>query len=86
MRRNLILSSLLTLLKILKFDLFRTFSLNNSSRLVKIQGLKYIYVLSEFKHTEFFTSRGAYLLNTTLEVPSVEFSEAGLDRAKFGFN
>ena len=35
MRRNLILSSLLTLLKILKFELFKTFSLNNSSRLLK---------------------------------------------------
>ena len=28
--------------------------------------MKYIYVLFEFKHTEFFTSHGGYLLNTTL--------------------
>ena len=27
-----------------------------------MQGLKYIYVLFEFKHTEFFTSHGGYLL------------------------
>ena len=28
--------------------------------------IKYIYVLFEFKHTEFFTSHRGYLLNTTL--------------------
>ena len=38
----------------------------------------------EFKHTEFFTSHGGYLLNTTLYVP-VRFSVVGLDRAKFRF-
>ena len=48
--------------------------------------MKYIYVLFEFKHAEFFTSNGGYLLNTTLLVPGVRFSGAGLDRAKFGFN
>ena len=50
-----------------------------------MQGLKYIYLLFEFKHTEFFTPHGGYLLNTTLQVPAVGFSVAGLDRAKFGF-
>ena len=29
---------------------------------MKIQGLKYIYVLFEFKQTEVFTSRGGYML------------------------
>ena len=43
-----------------------------------------IFVLVECKHTEFFTSYGGYLLNTKLYVPSVGFSVAGLDRAKFG--
>ena len=38
----------------------------------------------EFKHTEFFTSHGDYLLNIKLKVPSVGFSAAGLDRAKLG--
>ena len=28
-----------------------------------MKGLKYIYALFEFKHTEFFTSHGGYLLN-----------------------
>ena len=46
--------------------------------------MKYIFVLGEFKHTEFFTSYGGYLLNTKLQVPSVRFSVAGLDRAKLG--
>ena len=61
-------------------------------------GLKYIYVLFEFKHTVFFTSHRGYLLNTslcvlrgsvnrllniTLQVPGVGFSVAGLDCAKF---
>ena len=64
MHRNMILSNLLTLVKIT--ELFRTFLLNNLSRLLKIQGLKYIYVLFEFKNTEFFTSHGGYLLNITL--------------------
>ena len=46
--------------------------------------IKYkICVLFEFKHTEFFTSHGGYLLYTTFEVPGVGFSVAGLDRAKF---
>ena len=40
--------------------------LNNLSRLMKIRGLKYIYVLFEFKPTEFFTSHGGYLLNIKL--------------------
>ena len=39
----------------------------------------------EFKHTEFFTSHGGYLLNTTLYVPGARFSVVGLDRAKFRF-
>ena len=47
--------------------------------------MKYIFVLVEFKHTEFFTSHGGYLLNTKLKVPSVEFLLAGLDHTKFGF-
>ena len=46
--------------------------------------MKYIFVLVEFKITEFFTSYGGYLLNTKLEVPSVGFSVADLDRAKLG--
>ena len=33
---------------------------------VRVPGLKYILVLVEFKHTEFFTSYGGYLLNTKL--------------------
>ena len=48
-------------------------------------GLKYIFVLVEFKHTELFTSYGDCLLNTKLEVPSVGFTVAGLDHTKFGF-
>ena len=32
-----------------------------------------------------FTSYGGYSLNTKHQVPSVGFSAAGLDRAKFGF-
>ena len=50
-----------------------------------MQGLKYICLLFEFKHTEFFSSHVSYLLNTTLYVSGVGFSVAGLDRAKFGF-
>ena len=46
--------------------------------------MKYIFVLVEFKHTEFFTSYGGYLLNTKLLVPSIGFSVAGPDRAKLG--
>ena len=42
-------------------------------------------MLFEFTHTEFLTSHGGYLLNTTLKVPGVRFSVAGLDRAKSGF-
>ena len=45
---------------------FWTFSLTNLLRLLKIRGLKYIYISFEFKHTEFFTSHGGYLLNTRL--------------------
>ena len=45
---------------------------------MKIESLKYIFVLVEFKHTEFFTSYGGYLLNTK------GFSVADLDRAKVG--
>ena len=44
--------------------------------------MKYIFVLVEFKHAEFFTPYGGYLLNTKVYVPSVGFSVAGLDRAK----
>ena len=47
--------------------------------------MKYIFVLVEFKRTEFFASYGDCLLNTKLSVPSVGFSEAGLDHTKFGF-
>ena len=39
-------------------------------------------MLFEFKQTEFFTSHGDYLLNTTLSVPGVGFSVASLNRAK----
>ena len=39
-----------------------------------VYGLKYIYILFEFKRVEFFTSHGGYLLNTT---PGVRFSVAG---------
>ena len=46
---------------------------------MKIRGLKYIYVLFGFKHSEFFTSHGG------LKDPSIGFLEAGLDCAKFGF-
>ena len=46
--------------------------------------MKYIFVLVEFKHTEFFTSYGGYLLNTKLYAPRVGFSFAGLDHAKLG--
>ena len=80
----MILSSIPTLLKInLRYlELF----FYNFSRLLKIRGLKYIYVLFEFKHTEFFTSHGGYLLNNKLlKVPGVGFLVAGLDFAKFGF-
>ena len=59
----MILSSPLTLLEI-NLSLFRTFLLNNLSRLLKIQGLKYVYVLFEFKQTNFFTSHDGYLRNT----------------------
>ena len=48
--------------------------------------MKYIYVLFEFKLTEFFACHGGYLLNTTLLIAGVGFSVAGLDRAKFGFS
>ena len=47
--------------------------------------MKYIFVLFEMKHTEFFTSHGVCLLNITLHVPGVVFSMAGQDGAKFGF-
>ena len=51
-----------------------------------IENIRFEIYLFEFKHTEFFTSHGGYLLNTTLSVPGVEFSVAGLDRAKFGLD
>ena len=51
---------------------------------IKNLGCKYIFVLVEFKHTEFFTFYVSYSLNTKLYVPSVGFSVAGLDRAKLG--
>ena len=60
-------------------------SVSSLARQLKIGGLKYIYVLFKFKHTEFFIPHGGYLLNTKLEVPSVGFLVAGLDCAKFGF-
>ena len=46
--------------------------------------MKYIFVLVEFKHPKFFSSYADCLLNTKLQVPSVGFSVAGLDRAKLG--
>ena len=61
----MILSSLLTLLNI-NLSYLELFLLNNLSRPLKMKGLKYINVLFEFKHTEFFSSLGGYLLNTTL--------------------
>ena len=48
------------------FALFRTFLLNILFQLLKMKSLKYICILFEFKHTEFFTSHWGYLLNTTL--------------------
>ena len=48
------------------FGLFRTFLLNILFQLLKMNGLKYICILFEFKHTEFFTSHRGYLLDTTL--------------------
>ena len=45
---------------------FITFLLNNLSRLLKIQGLKYIFGLVESKNTELFTSYRDYLLNSKL--------------------
>ena len=50
-----------------------------------MKDLKYICILFEFKHTEFFTSHRGYLLNTTLWVLGVGFLVPGLDRANFGF-
>ena len=47
--------------------------------------MKYIRILVEFKHTEFFPSYGDCLLNTKLRVLIVGFSVAGLDHTKFGF-
>jgi len=52
---------------------------------LKIPGLKFIYVLFEFKYTEFFTSHEGYLLNTKLQDSSVGFLVAGLDCVKFDF-
>ena len=52
---------------------------------IENKGLKYIFVLFELKHTEFLTSHGGYLLNTTLKAPGAGFSGAGLGRAKCGF-
>ena len=53
----MISSSILTLLKInynLSYrDLFGPFLLNNLVRAIKGFGLKYIYVLFEFKHAHF---------------------------------
>ena len=46
--------------------------------------MKYIFVLVAFEHTEFSSSDGGYLLNTKLEVSSVGFSVADLDRTKLG--
>ena len=53
---------------------------------MKIYGLKYMFVLFEFKHAEFFTSYGGCLLNTKLKVPSFGLPVAGQDRTKFGFS
>ena len=49
-----------------------------------IQNLKFeIYFrFSRIQTYRIFTSYGGYLLNTKLQVPSVGFSVAGLDRAK----
>ena len=51
---------------------------------MKNEGLKYIFVLVEFKNTEFFISYGGHLLNIKLYVPGVGFSVAGLDHPKLG--
>ena len=61
----MILSSLLTLLNI-NLSYLELFLLNDLSRPLKMKGLKYINVSFEFKHTEFFSSLGGYLRNTTL--------------------
>ena len=61
----MMLSSILTLFKI-NLRYLELLLLNNLSRLLKIYRLKYNNVLFEFKHTEFFTSHGVYLLNTAL--------------------
>ena len=39
-----------------------TFLLNNLSRLLKIKGLKYIFVLVEFKHTDADGKRSASMM------------------------
>ena len=77
MHRNMILSSLLTLLKI-NLSYSELFCETVHGYWNEKKGLKYIYVLLEFKHTKFFTSHEGYLLNTTLQVPGVGFSVAGL--------
>ena len=51
---------------------------------IKNLGCKYIFLLVEFKHTEFFTFYVSYSLNTKLYVPSVGFSVAGQDHTKLG--
>ena len=65
MHRNMILSSLLTLLKInLSYsELFvKQFTAIEMKKRFEI----YLRFLYEFKHTKFFTSHEGYLLNTTL--------------------
>ena len=49
------LNGTLTLLKN-NLESLITFLLNNLARLLKIQGLKYVFGLVEFKHTELFIS------------------------------
>ena len=45
----------------------------------------FTFNLNSNMHIFLNISHGGYLLNTTLQVPCVGFSVAGLDRAKVGF-
>ena len=80
----MILSSIPTLLKI-NLSHLELFLLNNLSRLLKIRGLKYNYVLLEFKtyRIVYFPLR-LFAKHQTLS-SRVGFLVAGLDCAKFVF-
>ena len=82
MHRKLILSSLLMLLKI-NLSYLELFLLNGYWK-YKVWNISMFYLNSNILN--FFTSHGGYFLNTTLYVPGVGFSVAGLDRVKCGFN